>query len=222
MRAAMFDRQIRDAQAGFEEQAVGERAGGAEIQALPAGSAMITVRFRRSFEFEVGENFGEKKIRAAITVDQIGVAPEPSQPRLGRPFPFEHRAGIDIGSNYGVGMKFANPGGDQSGLGQDRIVIIGSERIRRDSPAELRAPVEPRRYRGGIGIGETDNRTQARVVGARIEPPFRPPRKPRHLGRPSLFEPVVKEFLTLVEPTERRATHQRKAEALRRRYDVLL
>src|SRR3984957_11251066 len=66
--AAIFNRLIRDAQAREHLIAVGERAGGAQIEASTAGAAMIAIGLQRYVEFDVGENLGEEKIRAVVAV----------------------------------------------------------------------------------------------------------------------------------------------------------
>src|SRR5689334_11871605 len=72
-RAAIFDRLVGDAEIGTHHVAVGERASRTEIEASPAGAAMLAIRFRARLELDVGKNLGEKKVRAMIAIEEHGV-----------------------------------------------------------------------------------------------------------------------------------------------------
>src|SRR5216683_3781509 len=60
--SAMFDRQVGDAYARLDHVAVGERIGGAEVEASAARPAMLAIWFGGHREFDVGENFAEKEV----------------------------------------------------------------------------------------------------------------------------------------------------------------
>src|SRR5262245_37527146 len=71
-RATIFDRQIGNALARLHHIAIFERVRRAQIQALAASTAMLSIGSVRAIEFDVSKNFGEKKIGAALARQQHG------------------------------------------------------------------------------------------------------------------------------------------------------
>ncbi len=82
-----------------------------------------------------------------LAIERGGVFAEPTEARLGRPFALEDGTGIDVCASDGALAKFPDRIGDGARLLEDHIVIIGTERVGGDAPAQLGAPIELGRRR---------------------------------------------------------------------------
>ena len=93
-----------------------------------------------------------------ITIEQIRIPAEPSEPRLSRPLPFEDRSGIDVNARNDPWALGSESGCDRTSLGENRVVIVGAECVGRNATAQLRAPIATSRGGRGVRVGEADNR----------------------------------------------------------------
>src|SRR5579862_6079004 len=175
---------------------------------------MLAIRAARRFQFEVGENLREKEIGAVLAIQRGGVLPEPSKPRLRRPFAFQDRTGIDIDARDGVASTRQSVG-DGAGLLQHDLMIVGTERICGDAAAQLRPPIELGRRRRMIRIREADYASQTRIEDSRVQAALRLAREIGHRAMTAVREPFTIELAAVIERTDRRKPDHREALGMR-------
>src|SRR5262245_10568286 len=76
---AMLDGEVRDAARGVEHAWLDERVRRAGVQASRARAAAVGLERRVGFERDVDEEDAEKKERAFIRVDEVGVLADPAE-----------------------------------------------------------------------------------------------------------------------------------------------
>lgn len=99
----VFDGEVADAAAGIDLPAIvieDDRAGGAGIDALGAGSAAAFCRLVW-FQLGRGEEDAEKKPASAPAIDEAGVLSEPADAGELGEIAFHDRGGIDAGAGFG-------------------------------------------------------------------------------------------------------------------------
>lgn len=173
-------------------------------------------------EFQVGEDFAQKKVRTMMNIKQIGVAPEPSQARLGRPFPLQHRTGIDVASDQSAGFRSSNRFGHRARRCQHSVVVVRPEGVGGNSTAKIIGPLKRRRSRRRIRIGQADYGAQPRIKLTRIETPIGIARQIMHLAGSAIVQPLMKKRFAIFQPAQPRKTGQNESRLPCRRCDMIL
>jgi hypothetical protein len=178
---------------------------------------MLAIRFAARREFGVGEDLGEKEIRAVMAVEQVGVPAEPSDTRGGRPFALEYRARVDVCARDGVGALAFEPRRHRAGAREHRVMVVRSQRIRGNPAAHRGAPIDIGDCGRGVGIAEAYDGAQTRIDPPRVKPPLGVASEPSHLARPSLIEPLIEKLRAIIEAAKRCEADQEEALLVRGR-----
>ena len=162
----VLDRQVGDAAPRIELVGRREGLGGADVEAGPAGAAMVALR-RVGRKIEVAEDGTEEQPRPEAPRHQVGVLALPAEPgALGQRL-FHHRRGVDEDLDRGA-MALLQPGGQPLQPRLDHVVIVAALGVDRDDPAiAVREPGERIAVRSVVEA-EQDDALHVRPQGAGI------------------------------------------------------
>ena len=143
----------------------------------------------------------------------------PNHPRRASsgPFALEDRAGIDVEADGRGGRATFDVAATVAGLGEHGVVIIGADGVGGDASAQFGAPIEVGAPRRRVGIGQADDRLQARVENTRVEAAGGFAGEPSHLGGAALAEPSAEKGFAMVQTFEAGEAGQQEAFVERRR-----
>src|SRR5271167_2059996 len=159
---------------------------------------MVAIGFAGRLQREVSEDFGEEKIGAVIAIEEVGVAPEPSEACARGPFAFEDWAGIDVeadGRSWGVMLKRC---GDGASFGEHGVVVVEADGVGGDASAQFGTPIDGGRARRSVRKGEANDGLQARVEKMRVETAAGVASEPCHLIGLAFGEPAVEKSRAMV------------------------
>lgn len=123
--ALEFDGEVGDATSGVELEGGGDGGGGTGLDASSAGAA--AVRFRGvGFEFEGGDDLGEKYPVAELAADEVGVFADEAEAGAHGQIALEERAGIGVpeGAGFRAAEMVHEFGELPEGGGEDIVVIL--------------------------------------------------------------------------------------------------
>ncbi len=165
---------------------------------------MVAVGLHRRLKFDVGENLGQKKVRTVVAVQNHRVLAEPSEARIRRPLALEDWSRVDVRARDRAGTEPLNQTADRARPLPDDVVIVAAEGIGGDSAAHLAAPIDLGRRARRVRIAQADDRPEARVEPARVEPALSVSlaREVSHRRVPAVGEPLAIEGFAIVEGME--------------------
>ena len=113
-----------------------EGAGGAGVQAVPAGAAVVLGEGRGGLQREVGEKDAQKEVRAPARVDEHGVPAEPAEAGSDGEFPFQERSRVDVGAApEGASREVFEAVGEGVQLFGDDEVVVATAGVAGDDGA---------------------------------------------------------------------------------------
>ena len=133
-RAAQFDGEVRNAQAGVEALAGDDGGGGAGVHAAHAGSATVGRRLIGG-DREGDQDLAQEEPGAHRLVDETGVAADPAEPGQARVAALQQRRGIHADPRLECSGALPQQGGQAFEAGAHHLVVVGAPGVARDPAA---------------------------------------------------------------------------------------
>ena len=172
-------------------------------------------------ELEVREELRQEEVGADRAMEEERVLADPAQARPHPPFPLQDGTGVDVAPEARRRKDLLEPTAERLQPRGDVVVVVATQRVGGDAPAETRAPVLRRRRRRTVGEGEHDHGARPGNQPTGIEALGCPALEVAHVARSSLGEPRGEKGLVR-ERRQRSAADQRKADESGLRRDPLL
>ena len=161
-----LDGEVGDAARGVHDggtvAVVAEKgAGGAGVEAAPAGAAVGLGERRRRFQRKVREQDAQKKVRPPARVYEHGVPAEPAEAGAHCELPFQNRSSVDVGAApQGAARESLEAVGQGVQPVADYVVVVVAACVARDDGAGGVAG-----WRGGVAsgirVGDYERRPEA-------------------------------------------------------------